>query len=388
MKPMNMPRAARQAGFTLIELMVALAIGLLIVAALVALLLNLSRNNNELSKTNRMIENGRFAVQLLEGDLVHAGFWGGFVPRFDDLVNLDLPDDVPNAVPNPCTAFGAAWTDQYKSNLIGIPVQSYDVPAVVPSPPIPVCAAAAGDPVENPRGNSDVLVIRYAEKCTDDCLTVSPLVAGRLYFQAERCGDELPDTLAAAYRLDQTGFTLQTVACTPGVLSDIREFVSHIYYVRDINGLPTLMRSRMDFAGGAVAHQPAEAMIEGIESMRVEYGVDNVSDSGAAVNYASAVVWADPENLNSPTNRGDGVPDAAYIRCTAAVPCTADQLMNAVSVKLHLLVRADTATPGYVDTKTYNLGGTSLGPFNDNFKRHVFTQTIRLTNVSSRRETP
>ena len=387
MKRLPLPRVDRQSGFTLIELMVALAIGLLIVAALIALLLNLSRNNNELSKTNRMIENGRFAVQLLEGDLVHAGFWGGFVPRYDDLVNTDPPDDVPTAVPNPCTAFGVAWTDQYKSNLIGIPVHSYDVPAVPPAPPIPVCAGA-GEPVQNPRGNSDVLVIRYAEKCTDDCLTVSPAVAGRLYFQAERCGDELPATLAAAYRLDQTGFTLQTVACNPAVLSDIRAFVSHIYFVRDVNGLPTLMRSRMDFAGGAVAHQPAEAMIEGIEAIRVEYGIDNLSDSGAAVNYATAVTWADPENLVSPTNRGDGTPDAAYIRCTAAVPCTADQLMNAVAIKLHVLVRADTATPGYVDNKTYNLGATTLGPFNDNFKRHVFTQTIRLTNVSSRRETP
>ena len=58
MKRMTMPRVGRQSGFTLIELMVALAIGLLIVAALIALLLNLSRNNNELSKTNRMIENG------------------------------------------------------------------------------------------------------------------------------------------------------------------------------------------------------------------------------------------------------------------------------------------------------------------------------------------
>ena len=62
--------------------------------------------------------------------------------------------------------------------------------------------------------------------------------------------------------------------------------------------------------------------------------------------------------------------------------------MNLVAVKLYVLVRSDVVTPGYTDVKTYNLGSTTLGPFNDGFKRHLFTQTIRLVNVSTRRETP
>lgn len=62
--------------------------------------------------------------------------------------------------------------------------------------------------------------------------------------------------------------------------------------------------------------------------------------------------------------------------------------MNAVAVKLYVLIRSDVETPGYKDTKTYNLGSTTLGPYDDGFKRHLFTQTIRLVNVSSRRETP
>ena len=45
-------------------------------------LINISRNNSELSKTNRVIENGRFALQLLAADVAHAGFWGGYLPAF------------------------------------------------------------------------------------------------------------------------------------------------------------------------------------------------------------------------------------------------------------------------------------------------------------------
>jgi type IV pilus assembly protein PilW len=62
--------------------------------------------------------------------------------------------------------------------------------------------------------------------------------------------------------------------------------------------------------------------------------------------------------------------------------------MNTVAVRIFVLVRSENKTPGYVDTKTYTLGSTTMGPFNDGYKRHLFTQTVRLTNVSSRRETP
>ena len=59
-------------------------IGLVIIGALVTLFVNTSGNNRELARANSMIENGRFAIKVLEDDLVHAGYWGGYVPMFDD----------------------------------------------------------------------------------------------------------------------------------------------------------------------------------------------------------------------------------------------------------------------------------------------------------------
>ena len=130
------------------------------------------------------------------------------------------------------------------------------------------------------------------------------------------------------------------------------------------------------------------ALIEGVEGFRVELGVDSLSASGTAVNYGTAIAWAAPPIEASPTNRGNGSVDGDYVRCTSATPCTAAQLTDVVAAKVHLLVRARDFSPGYTDTKTYNLGPTTLGPFNDNFKRHVFTSTVRFMNVSGRRETP
>ncbi len=178
-----------------------------------------------------------------------------------------------------------------------------------------------------------------------------------------------------------------------GTPAEQRRFSSNIYYIRDHavtagDGIPTLMRSQFGLNGSTLEHKAAEALIEGVEGFRVEYGVDNVSDSGAAVNFGAAIVWANPTNRNSPTNRGDGIPDGAYVRCTTATPCTVDQLANTVAVKIYVLVRAENKSAGYTDTKTYAMGSTTLGPFNDNYKRHLFQQTIRLQNISSRRETP
>ena len=94
----------------------------------------------------------------------------------------------------------------------------------------------------------------------------------------------------------------------------------------------------------------------------------------------------DPNTLIKPTNRGDGAPDS-WVRCDTG-GCTADQLSNAVAVRLHVLARSEQAASDYRDTATYSLAGSTLGPFNDGYRRHVFVQTVRLHNVSSRRETP
>lgn len=375
-----------QFGFSLIELMVAVTISLLIMAAILTLYVDINRNNSEMAKTNVQIENGRFAIQLLQSDIAHGGFWGGYIPEFDDLAIATVPVDVPSAVPAPCQAY-TSWTATDKTNLLGIPVQAYDA---VPSG----CTQ-----LTNKKANTDVLLVRHAETCVPGVGNCEADTAGKLYFQASLCEDDV-----GPYVLGTGGFTLHPRTTIPAGLPSCadalstlfatkRKFISNIYYIRDFSvtagdGIPTLMRSQFDLSGGVLEHQPAQALIEGVEGFRVELGIDSLSDTSAAVNYTQAVNWADPTNLTSPTNRGNGTPDGVFVRCTTAAPCTAAQLTNAVAVKLYVLVRSLETTPGYTDTKTYNLGSTTLGPFTDGYKRHVFSTTVRLTNISGRRETP
>lgn len=405
---------AAQSGFTLVELMISMVIGLFIVLALLTLLINVNRSNSEMTKSNRVIENGRFALQLLQADVSHAGFWGGFVPRFDDLTATGVPADVPRnlgpvtAVPDPCVDWAALAADPdpavlptYKSNLIGIAVQGYEIPATVPSPTLPVCASK----VVTPQPSTDVLFVRHLETCIPGLEGCPALSANELYFQVARCGTTAPEP---PYAMEQYTAANENVlfphkvraadCAAATTYAEKRKYVSNLYYVRryavtDGDNLPTLMRSQFSCASGTCRFGAAEALIEGVEGFRVELGLDTLSDSGVAPNYLAAVSWADPTNLNSPTNRGDGIPDS-YVRCTVAAPCTAAQLMNAVALKIYVLVRSENRTAGYTDAKSYCLASSCpdptdrMGPFNDGYKRHLFTQTVRLVNISARRETP
>lgn len=411
--PRSRIRSSRAAaGFTLVELMVSMVIGLFIVLSLLTLLINVNRNNSEMARSNLVIENGRFALQLMEADLSHAGFWGGYLPQFDDLTVQGAPSDVPAAVPDPCRAYGA-WDAAYATELRGIAVQAYEIPAIVPSPTLPVCATK----VVSPKPATDVLVVRHLDTCAAGADPGCPgVTASDVYFQPQRCtASDNANFSTAAFALGTTKSTANGLgtatttfdlgAATSSTLMPMYDrdcatptpaykYVENLYYVRNYavtpgDGVPTLMRSQ--FTAGA--HQAADAMIEGIEGFRIEVGIDNVSDAGMPVNFAAGPGWADLTNLKSPANRGDGIPDA-YVRCTTAAPCTAAQLMNAVAIKLYVLVRSETRTAGYSDTKTYCLASSCptaadrVGPFNDGYKRHLFAQTVRLVNLSARRETP
>lgn len=402
---------SKQYGLSLVELMVAVTLGLILLAAVTTLFVDTSRTNTEMAKMNAQIENGRFAIQLLENDVVHAGFWGGYVPQFDDLTFAGVPTDVPalqlpvDTVPAPCQDY-ATWNAAYRTKLLGLPMQAY---AGVPAG----CEAV----VTNKLANTDVLLVRHAATCVAGLGGCPAIVANALYFQASRCENEIGAATPLVYKFEGaadaagSNFTLKKRGCTGtppaatvGTIAEIRKFTSNIYYIRNYavtpgDGIPTLMRSEFDLSGGVLGHKTAEPLINGIEGFRVEFGIDNLSDDGTNILtgvhppdpadpdllYTKAIKWADPDSLVSPRNRGDGIPDGAYVHGPVA---NIAQLSHVVSAKLYVLARADKPTPGHTDNKTYRLGSTTLGPFNDAYKRHVFSTTVRLHNISGRRETP
>jgi type IV pilus assembly protein PilW len=388
-------RARGQQGFGLVELMISIAIGLVILAALVALFVNSSRNNREMATANSVIENGRFAIELLESDIVHAGYWSTYVPDFDDPTRDDAaPISTPvGAPPALCEAYDpGTWVTgtAVMNRLLGIPVQ------VLPAAD---AAADCGAVVANVVEGTDVIVLRHAERCapgTGSCAADDPMQP-EIFLQASLCDNEIG---ANPYVFGRTGaapfdppFVLTRRDCvTP---AEKRRFASYIYYVRDYavapgDGIPTLVRSEFDRVGGVIGFQAPVPLIEGIDGIWFELGVDNLSITGAAVDNSAAVDWENDVTKSRAINRGDGVPDI-YRRCDPACDDAADtlDLMNVTSVKLYVVARSREETQGYADTKTYVAGAAGeVGPFAPAFKRHLYSTTIRLPNVSGRRERP
>jgi type IV pilus assembly protein PilW len=352
LSPFRTPRP--QSGLSLIELMIAITLGMLVVAALLALYLNITRTNNEMAKANRQIENGRFAMQALENDVVHAGFWGRLGYSMPPAPSIPAP----TAIPDPCNVDAATWSAADKNNLLAIPVQGYaddskladcNVSAVLPS--------------------SDVLVVRHANTCTAGSAGCDGGADTGPHIQVSACRSASPPE--AAYVIDSATFPLLEKDCA--TIAPRRKLVTNIYYLATSNGQPTLMRVSLDNG----AYSNPQPLIEGIEAFRVEYGIDNLGKNGLPI---------------SATNPGDGSADS-YVSCSAG-GCTQDELANIVAVKIHVLARNLEVTPGHEDSKTYTLGkdfaidATGMSTADRSYKRHVFSTTVRLINPSGRREAP
>jgi type IV pilus assembly protein PilW len=143
----------------------------------------------------------------------------------------------------------------------------------------------------------------------------------------------------------------------------------HLYFVANNNaagdGIPTLKRAEL--SAGAFTIVP---LVEGIENLQVEYGLD--TDGNSTPNAYTA----DPGTFNG----------------CGADPCYVANFVNAVTARIHLLARTTEMTAGGNDIKTFSLGNDeagnpiTVGPYNDKYKRHVYTQVVRMNNPAGRRE--
>lgn len=347
--------AVCQAGLTLVELMVALAIGLLLLVGLVAMFATSNRTYVELGRAAQQIENGRFAVQLLTDDLALAGHYGRF----------SSPLAVPGVLPDPCEKTSVSALRA----AAAFALQGYDAPASSPLACIPAANHVAG---------TDILVVRRADSRTaaGNSATIpgGSLVAAEVYLQANADPNNSANPLiAVAGATPQSVFTLKNKDDTN--FAPVRKYHVHIYFVapcsipagggsvctgaNDDGGapIPTLKRLelRVDSSGTAL-DMYAVPLVEGIENFQIDYGIDT---------------------------SGDGVPDGVYVTQPAAIADWA----NVVALRLNVLARNTESSPGYVDGKTYDMGIAGTLTPGGAFKRHVYNTVIRVVNPSSRRET-
>jgi type IV pilus assembly protein PilW len=227
---------------TLIELMVAMSIGLFLTGGALYIYSQSKNTYRASDSLSRLQESARFALDTIEPDTRLARYWG---------LNAEPATvDVPADITTPCSGSGdvAAWALN-----VGVPIEvrddSYDLP----------CTAFAN----SPRAGSDVLVLRHAEPWSGG--TEPVLQAGRLQVQ----------TSLAQGRIFDDG-----VSPDFGTDSTRHNVVVSAYYVNGRSSFDSSQPSLRRLTLRADGSLGEDEVIPGVENLQVQLGIDTNNDGG------------------------------------------------------------------------------------------------------------
>jgi len=358
----------RQAGVSLIELMVALLLGAIVVGGLIEVL-TANRKAYQLQESNNFQQqNLRFASDRIGWSLRMADFWGG--------VNVaDIQGLGDGAGANGCNA---AWMRSGKPGPNGSGgIFGYDGRDAFP------LAGCATVPTSDYVKGSDVLVLRYVD--TDACdvadgATALPATLNTCqpssYYLAANVGQQA-SLFAAGVGIPATGNTRRY----------IYPYRTEVYYLQpctdrgtvvgatcnansdDGDPQPTLMRMRMDTNGNLLR----EPLVSGIEQLQFEYGVSNDGNSITEFKIATDVTDAE-----WPTVRAVRVTLLARSRDRDVAISHADTFR--VSSKCSYQVKNDGTLA--LSSTDNDCTGFTLSGLNrpDQFPRQVLQQVVQVRN--------
>lgn len=230
---MKSPAPAR--GFSLIELMVAVTIGLLIVAAMLANLQVSSASNRTNARVAEFQTNGRYAVDFLRRELQHAGYAGVSWVNLTDLGTTGTTD----------YGCGAGFAANIAQPIFGSNDSNPYSGSCIPS---------------DNYARGDILVLRRAG--LDVIPAATALSANTLYFRSEyvRGSVFLGPTRPAS---------LQTPVEDHVVETDVYYISPWTNSSTENPKIPALYRMTL----GAGPAMTAQLIASGIENMQIQYGV-------------------------------------------------------------------------------------------------------------------
>jgi type IV pilus assembly protein PilW len=308
------PRFRREAGLTMIEMLVALTIGGILIFGATQAYVD-SRNAYAANETiTRMQETARFAMSVLEPDIRMSNYWG-LLKGAEAISNKKKStEEVPELGGDAADQCGNNFPLDLENNIRGWDAE-YGLQE---------CAAwSFARPDGGAMPNADTFVVRRASVNP----SAAPLVAGPLRICSNRLTGALVDDPA-----DAACDAAQDENPT-GQMNDL--VVNYYYLDRNSEGRDGVPALRRWFLGPEPAMNDVE-VISGIEDMQIQYGVDRTGGEGPSQGAAT-------QYLNA----------GADLDALLDDPAGPAQI---VSVRIWLLVRSDVPEPGFADDRIYEYG--------------------------------
>lgn len=263
----------RQLGFTIVELMVALALGLVIATILASVFAANSQSYRVQNGLARAQEGGRFAVDFLARDIRMAGFNGSCLAREDQLTNT----------------LNAGY-----SSSIGTYLQGYDASAGTWSPVLDASISA-----RSPTTGSDIVTVRLAGNGVPldtpympntsadlhvpsgnpfrqyDIAVICDAVSGSI-FQITNANPGTSGSLVHNTGTGSPGNATKDLGHKYAANAEIYAVSTHSYYVApNTRGSTSLWMLAAPCPAGTSC--PVE-LVEGVERLQLEYGIDTDDD--------------------------------------------------------------------------------------------------------------
>ena len=316
-------------GFSLVELLVAMVVGLVIISGAFSMHGHSRKAQIKSEEQMDMVADARFAIEMIAYDLRHAGMWGG--TNKDGLINCKSLGV--GAAGAPCTASTAG-------EAVPTPIAGdceshwyYDLSR----PVLGVASAATGvytPCINSRRTGTDMLTVRYA-----DSNRPAGLVAGQAYVRS--------NIVNGRVFVGATQPELESYDSNP--LTANYELRAHLYYVSTYadavgDGIPSLRRAAL-VNGPSVEDQ---LLIPGVHDFQVAFGED-VDGDDVIDRYSS------PQDVT----------DWAKI----------------YSAKIWLVMRTDNKQIGITTTKSFTIDGVATSYGSDGHLYFMVSSVVNMRNL-------
>ncbi len=333
---------SEQRGLTLIEMMIALVIGSILIAAAGKIFISSKRNLGAQLNLQQIQENARYALDLIGRDLRRSGYFGG-LKNITAIEGTSAPLEPDGKCP-----ISNAWGRMLARPVFGLDDTNGEYTCIPDSDYL--------------RG--DIIVTRYANPLTES----GSLSDKQLYLRSNSSAG----ALFTGSESDSNQITEPSI---------VQKIIARAYYIRPSTTLcpdgskpPALWRENLDSNG----HPVAEELVTGVEQLQFQYGVadfnpdddmhsdkisyryldaDSVTDSEWNASFDSASEWREWVVLTSNSTAHSAV----------------------ILARVWLLVRAACAEPAVINRRTYPMGSHHYA-VDDHFRRQLYSTTVLLRN--------